>query len=110
MPARVRTLWVESDNLWTVDELKNVITDAFINNATVTLNLYEADGTTLVTGAAFPISVAFVVASDGKYQATLPNELDLVAKRRYVAHTIADAGSGFHSEWRTPCQALKRFE
>ena len=110
MPARVRTLWVDSDNLWTVDELKNVITDAFINTATVTLNLFEADGVTLVTGAAFPLTVVYVTGSDGKYQATLPNELDLVAKTRYVAQTIADAGSGFHSEWRTPCQALKRFE
>lgn len=110
MPAINQVLWIDSDNLWTVDELKNKATGAFINGATVTMTLLESDQTTEVAGETWPISVPYVPASDGKYQATLRDTLPLVDKKKYFAKVVADAGTDLKSTWYVPCQALKRFE
>ncbi len=101
MPAQLEILIVGSDNLWTLDELTNLVDDSFILTATVTCTVFETDGTTIVTGESFPLAMPFVAASNGKYQATLPDALALVAKKRYIVETVADDGAGFHRVFRT---------
>lgn len=94
-------IYKDNDNLVEVDELKNSATDAYINNATVTLtSIKDAAGVT-VAGVSFPISMSYVSASNGKYQATVDKAIALVAGQAYTA--IIDAVSGsLDGHWEIP--------
>ncbi len=110
MPAAIQILYVNTDNLWTVDGLKNGANGNFLNAAAVTVTLLEENKTTEVAGETWPKTVSYVALSNGIYQTTLPDVLSLVAKKRYFALVIADSGAGLHREWEVPCQAVKGFE
>jgi len=94
-------LYDDNDNLVTLDELKNAATDAYINNATVTLTaIRDAAGGT-VTGVTFPLAMNYVAASNGKYQATVDKALAVSPGRAYTA--IIDAVSGsLDGHWEIP--------
>lgn len=94
-------IYKDNDNLVEVDELKNSATDAYINNATVTLTAIKDAAGVTVTGVSFPISMTYVAASNGKYQATVDKAIALVAGQNYTA--IIDAVSGsLDGHWELP--------
>ena len=84
--------WIDSDTLVEVQELKNAVTSAYINNAVVTGSLTDADGEP-VAGAQ-DIAFSYVAASDGRYVAEVPHGLTLVEDAEYVL-TITATGAGF---------------
>ena len=73
----MRALFISSDNLIEWDEMLNVATDTYINNATVTFTLKTTAGVA-VTGAE-NVSMAYVAASNGKYQGIIESTVDLGA-------------------------------
>lgn len=79
-------VYIGNDNLLTVDALTNAATGAYVNNATVTATLKDADGTN-VSGQTWPLSLAYVSGSNGKYQGVLEDGLDLTEDNRATTHT-----------------------
>lgn len=87
-----------SDNLVTVSGLKNEVTGAFVNTAVVTVTLVDRNGVD-VTGSSWPVTLTYIPASDGVYQGTLPDSLDLTKFEVYTAQITADAGPGLRQYW-----------
>ena len=76
-----------SDALFEVDELTEEVTSTFQNAATVAVTVEDISGTEVISSQA----VAYVAASDGKYQATLDKALfaSFTRGRYYVAKFTA---------------------
>ena len=102
--------YVANDNVLTLEGLQNAVTDAYINDATVTVTLYEADHSTEVTGETWPLTMDYVSGSDGNYRATLADTLSLSANDRYYADVSADGGTGLKGFWTTQLVAIRRIE
>lgn len=101
-------LYVGNDNLVELDELKDESDGSYVNDATVTLtDLEDKDGTS-VTGQSFPTSMAYVAASNGKYQGTLEDGLAVTAGEKYFATIDVDAGSDKIAQWTLECRAMTR--
>lgn len=103
MPAVFNIL---SDNVLELSGLKNEVTGAFINTATVTATLVDREGVE-VTGQSWPTAMPYVAASDGVYRGTLSDSLDLTKFETYTAQITADAGPGLRQYWECagPAQA-----
>ena len=69
-----------------LQELTNSVTAAAVTNATVTVTLKDATGTSVV-GQTWPATLSHVAA--GTYRATIEDDLTLTANRKYTA--IVDA-------------------
>jgi hypothetical protein len=91
-------IFLLSDNLIQVKGLKNATTNAFINNAVVTVTLKDEAGADVV-GDAWPKTLPFVGGSNGDYQATLLDTLTLVEGQQVTAILDADAGVDLHRHW-----------
>lgn len=85
------TIFVNSDNCITWDAMKNVKTDTFVNNATVTATLKDADEVDVTDAVDIPMP--YVAASDGKYQGTLQQTVTLIVGRFYFWRLTATVGS-----------------
>lgn len=70
-----KALYKENDNLLELSGLKNKKTGLFINDAVVTVTVFEANGTTETTGQVWPATMSYVAASDGKYDVTLEDTI-----------------------------------
>lgn len=95
-----------SDNVVILSGLKDEVSGAFINIATVEVTLVDRDGTP-VTGQSWPTSMPYVAGSDGVYRGTLSDSLDLTKFESYTAQITADAGPGLQQYWECagPAQA-----
>ncbi len=93
-------VFVNNDNYIELSALKNAITDAFINDATVEVTIKTAAGVNigLPSGESFPKTMAYVADSDGIYRATFDKETEWVVGTKYVA-TITATSSGLDAEW-----------
>ncbi len=69
------------------------INDNYINDATVTLATIVDTDDVAVSGQTFPVSMGYVAASDGIYQATMEDTLLLVDKGQYVAKVDVNAST-----------------
>jgi hypothetical protein len=98
----MRILYYLNDNLIEVDGLKDS-TAAGYADATATVNLTtikDADGNA-VTGISFPLSLAYVAASNGKFRAVIDKALVLTPEAAYTA--IVDAAYGtLDGHWEMP--------
>lgn len=104
-------LWVGNDNVVEVRDLKSSASGAFQNSKTVEVTLYDADDAevdVLSGSITWPLSMSYVSSSDGVYQATLPDTLDLTEGAFYTAIITADAGAGLYAKWTRSYQAKKR--
>lgn len=90
-------LKLNSDNVIKLVDLTDAADGTIITGATVTVSLYEPDGTTPVTGETFPLAMPHTGA--GTYEATLNDQLVLNTRKTYKANVIADAGVNKHREW-----------
>src|SRR5689334_22964735 len=61
---------IGSDNLVRLDLLQNASTLAYVNAATVTFTLLDSTGA--VVGGQQNIAMAYIAASKGRYEGTLP--------------------------------------
>lgn len=105
--SNITVIYVGNDNELEVAGLRNEMTGADMNNATVTVRLTTTAGVD-VDGAAWPKTLPYVAGSNGLYRATLPYTLTLVPGGRYVATIVADAGAGLHAQWEMECVARAR--
>ena len=100
-------LFIDNDNLLALTGLKNYVTSAYINDATVTATLYDASGVE-VAGQTWPVSMAYASGTDGIYRATLEYDLTVTTDQVYVAHVEVDAGSGLIGHFESRVMAMIR--
>ncbi len=81
-------LYISNDNLLRVSGLRDDSTGAYINTATVTVTLKDSGGSP-VSGQAWPLTLAHVTGTNGRYQGTLEETLVLVADTEYTAEIDA---------------------
>lgn len=68
-------LYIDSDTIIRLDQNQNPTDDAFVNDATVTFTLQDADGVNVA--GAVDISMDYVAASDGRYEGLLQDTVDI---------------------------------
>lgn len=103
----VQTLYADNDMTLEVSSLRDEVTGAYINDATVTVSLADEDAVA-VTGETWPLAMSYIASSDGVYRATLKDTLTLAVGARYVATVIADAGTGRRGQWELDFVCRKR--
>jgi hypothetical protein len=92
--------FIGSDQLLEVAGLKDPVTGAYVNTATVRATMYEPDGVTVVQGQTWPLTLSYVAASDGDYNGILEDGRDLKDGRLYWIELTADAGGDLIKKWR----------
>lgn len=82
-----------NDQCITLSGLKDKITAAFVNDATVAVTVSK-DGSN-VSGETWPLSMAYISASDGDYRAVLTSLLDIaVGDSVIIDVSVLTAGGG----------------
>ena len=94
------TAFVSNTILLRVNGLFNVVDAAFVNAGTVTATIVDSNDNE-VDGETWPITLAYVAASDGNYRVALDDEVAFVAAASYTAKITAldGASKGF---WEFP--------
>lgn len=102
------TLYIDNDNVLSLVGLQNSVSAAYLNAATVTVTLVDSDDAE-IAGETWPLSMAYVAASDGNYRATLPDALTgLTTEDAITAQIEADSGVGLQGSWKIPLVAKTR--
>jgi hypothetical protein len=101
------TAFVANTNVLDLIGLKNEIAGTFINNAVVTVTIKDDKGVN-VGGATWPMTMAYVAASDGDYRAFLSEDLSFLAKAKYIAAIDADGGTNLVGHWELNFKPLVR--
>lgn len=85
----LKNLFIDENNLIEWDEMTDSSDDSFVNDATVTFDLKTVAG--VIVGAADDVAMAYVAASDGKYQGTLTKAIaaTLAKGDRYILEITA---------------------
>lgn len=87
--------------------LQNRATAAYINSATVTVTIKDQQGNA-IGGETWPLTLAYVAASNGNYRGSVSYGLEITPDGAYVAEITADGGTGLRGFWEVPLTAAKR--
>ncbi len=98
-------LRANSHNVITLDELKDEITDAYVNDATVTGRVQDLTGSD-ISGETWPITMAYVATSNGKYQGTFANTAALSIGTSYLVVVVATTTGGTVRTFRERAVAI----
>ena len=90
--------YVANTNTLQLLGLKNGLTSAYLDNATVTVTVNDSRGAP-VTGESWPQTMSYVPASSGNYEIALGHVLDLVNRKKYVAIIDADGSDSDGEKW-----------
>jgi hypothetical protein len=82
---------IGSDNMVRLDLLTNVSTGAYVNTATVTFTLTDANNNVLLSNVTMP----YIAASNGRYEGTIPNATTatMAANALYTVAITSTAGA-----------------
>ena len=101
--------FVLNTNILELQGLQDALTDAYINNATVSVTTIEdEDGVAVFPLSGSPITMDYVTGSNGNYRAVLASTLPFTAGVCYTAHIDADAGTDRIGHWEFPFVPLMR--
>ena len=103
----IHTLYVDNSNTLELTGLRNDVTGAIVNDATVTMTLLDA-AEQVVTGETFPATMAYVTDSDGVYRAVLSSALNITPNARYIAVVTATVSGSLVGKWRLEVLAKTR--
>lgn len=93
------TAFVANTNILELLGLTDAVTNAVINDATVTVTICDNNDAPITGGPTWPLTLAYVAASAGNYRATLDAALLLLADTNHVAHIDVSAGAGRVGHW-----------
>lgn len=103
------TAFVANTNILELLELRDGLTGAYINDASVAVTTIEdEDGNAVFPLSGSPITMDYVASSDGNYRAVLDATLPLSAGVCYIAHIDADAGPDRIGHWEFRFKPLTR--
>jgi hypothetical protein len=89
-------LYVGNNNLMAVTDLFDEVANAFVNNATVTVDILDRTSTSILTA---PITMPYVAASNGTYEGVIPSTTQLQVGRGYRAVFNVNSGA---AQWMKP--------
>lgn len=100
-----KTLYVGNDHRLTVDGLRDPDGN-YVNTAEVSATLLDAHGAE-VEGETWPVSLAYVAESDGRYRGILDDAIELVDGKSYTL--VIDAVDGESvGRWELAVKATNR--
>lgn len=99
-----------NDNTIELDGLINNITEAYINDATVTVTLIDSNSGDEIVGETWPLAMGYVSASNGKYRANLASTLTVTVGQKLKAKINVDAGANGTAYWEFPVIVKQRIE
>lgn len=102
-----KVAYLGNTNTLRLDGLRLLGEDTYADDATVTATVKDADGNA-VTGQSWPVALAYVAGSDGRYEGALSHQLALEDGAEYVAEIAAEAASGAIGFWEFPFVASVR--
>jgi hypothetical protein len=105
--SHAEVLYEGNDMLLEVSGLRNLLTNGYLNTATVAATLKDDAGVDVV-GLTWPVALLYVANSDGLYSANLPANLSIVAGDRCTLEVTADAGAGLKAAWTLDCVVRTR--
>lgn len=91
-----------------LEGLKNASSGSYINDATVTVTIYESDGTTEVTGVSWPVTMTYVTSSNGNYRGIVSADSNIVACTKYKIKISATDSNSNKGEWLEYAIAAER--
>lgn len=101
------TVFVANTNILDLVGLKSEVEEVFLDAATVTVTIKDHLGNN-VGGMSWPVTMEYILESDGDYRATLPHTLTLLHKKKYIAVIDANAGPDRIGHWEFPFKPLTR--
>ena len=101
------TAFIANSNILDLIGLKSAVEGTFINDATVTVTVKDSAGAD-VAGVSWPVTMAYVAASNGDYRATLSELITFLHKKNYRAFIEADGGAGLIGHWEFPFKSETR--
>lgn len=105
-----RILYYLNDNLIEVDGLKDSTLSGYADaTADVKLTAIKAAAGNTVTGVSFPITLAYVSASNGKFRGVVDKALALTPEAKYTAFIDATYGT-LDGHWEIPLTCKVRTE
>lgn len=115
--TELQIAYVNNDNRLSIRDLQadSVQSGSPVNTASVTVTLVLS-GAGNVSGGSWPLAVTLVTSGVGsgeevrgsRWEAVLPDSLDLTDGEYYQAEVTATAGDGFKGFWKIPVLARHR--
>lgn len=104
------TAFVANTNLLELVGLKSAVEGTFINSAVVTVTIKDTQGQPLTgpVGFSWPLTLPYVVGSEGNYRAALPDGLSFIHKKKCVAYIEVNAGIDRIGHWEFPFTPITR--
>lgn len=93
-----QVIYNDNDNVIELAGVRNGTTGDYLDAAAVAVTLTDSAGAE-VSGETWPLSMAYVAGSNGRYRATLADTLSLTAGQRYTATITADGGAGLFGKF-----------
>ena len=101
----IEVIAIGSDNLVRLDGLTNFSTGVYINNATVSFTLTDANGNVVLNN----VAMSYVASSNGRYEGVIPNtSTSTFTVGAYYTIAITATGGGFVLYRRLSCIAKYR--
>jgi hypothetical protein len=100
-------IYYQNDTVLEVRDLRNGVTGDYLDQAALSVTVYDSTGAQ-VAGAAWPLAMSYVAASNGKYRVTLPAALALQKRDKYTAVILADGGVGLDARWEIELSCQQR--
>lgn len=83
-------LYIDTDDCIRLSGLKDVVTDAYVNDATVTATVYDSDG--IAVSGAEDLSIPYIADSNGNYAGQVPNTVTITKDAEYEVEVTAVKG------------------
>lgn len=92
------TVFCANTNILELIGLKSATDNTYINDATVAVTIYD-HARAWVGNETWPLTLSYVVGSNGVYRAILSDALPLQPDKDYTAYIEASAGAGRVGHW-----------
>lgn len=102
------TAFAANTNVLDLIGLQDEITEAYINDADVSVTVKTEAGVEVGAVSNWPVTMTYVAGSNGNYRAFLAHTLPFVEGDCYVAHIEADAGTDRVGHWEFKFKVLRR--
>lgn len=101
----MQIVFVANTNCLTVNGLRDTL-GVYLNAATVTLTIKDALGVA-ISGATWPVTLAYIPLSKGNYAANLPSAIGILNAKEYTA-VIDATQAGVVGHWERPVRGRTR--
>jgi hypothetical protein len=102
----MKTIYIGNDNLVTLYDLRNALTQEYVNDAEAEVTVVD-ENSDPVDGGDWPMPMEYVADSNGKYIAALPETLQLTPGTFYKAVVSVKSGD-LDALFRVPLVAKYR--